>query len=320
MSLALVLIMSRELLAQGIVLVSVMLIYGTVSKIPAPIAQSRSFYGVLSVYPALDGRYHLLAHGTTKHGSQLRKDENGLRLTTNPEPQSYYYANGPFGSLIRHLREDGNQLENVAIIGLGTGAMACHALPGENWSFYEIDPEVVRIAQDPQYFTYLRDCGNGSPIVMGDGRLRLQQAEAETYDLIVLDAFSSDSVPAHLMTVEALDMYLSKLKPDGVVVFHISNRFMELASVIEGAARARGLEAWYNALDLKYWNPDPAKLDLRPQLALIGKSSSAVRGIARDEAWHRATADEVAPAWTDDYSNVLGAIWRMYSGKTPFDR
>ncbi len=319
-SLALLLILSREPLAQGVVLVSVMMIYGTVSKIPAPIAQSRSFYGVLSVYPALDGRYHLLAHGTTKHGSQLRKDENGLRITTNPEPQSYYYSNGPFGSLIRHLRDGGSRLERVAIIGLGTGAMACHALPGETWAFYEIDPEVVRIAQDPEYFTYLRDCGNEPPIVMGDGRLRLQQAAPESFDLIVLDAFSSDSVPAHLMTVEALDMYLSKLKPDGVVVFHISNRFMELASVIEGAARARGLKAWYNALDLKYWNPDPSKLDLRPHLAIIGKSPMAVRGLATDEAWHRATADEATTPWTDDYSNVIGAIWRMYSGQNPFDR
>lgn len=320
MSLGLLLYMSAEPLPQALVLMTVMLIYGTVSTIPAPIEKSRSFYGVLSVYPAQDGRYHVLAHGTTKHGSQLRKDENGLRLTTNPEPQSYYYANGPFGSLVRHMRADGNQLENVAIVGLGTGAMACHALPGEAWSFYEIDPEIVRIARNPEYFTYLRDCGKGAPIIMGDGRLRLQQAAPESFDLIVLDAFSSDSVPAHLMTVEVLDMYVSKLKPDGIVVFHISNRFMELASIIEGAAQARGLETWYNSLDLKYWNPDPSKLDLRPHVALIGKSSKAVRGIATDEAWHRAEEGDVSAPWTDDYSNVIGSIWRMYSGKNPFGR
>ena len=319
-ALALLLATSREPLAQSLILLSVMFIYQTVSKVPAPIAQSRSFYGVLSVYPADDGRYHLLAHGTTKHGSQMRKDENGLRLTDNPEPQSYYYANGPFGSLIGHLREGGNTLDSVAIVGLGTGAMLCHANPGEKWWFYEIDPEVVRIAADPQYFTYLRDCGPSAGVVMGDGRLRLQQETADKFDLIVLDAFSSDSVPAHLMTSEALDTYLSKLKPDGVIVFHISNRFMELASVIEGAARLKGLDAWYNTLDLKYWKPDASRLDLRPYLAVIGKNPGAVRGLANDPAWHRATADEVAPAWTDDYSNILGAIWRNYSGKTPFDR
>ncbi len=319
-ALALLLATTREPLAQAAVLLSVMFIYQTVSKVPAPIEQSRSFYGVLSVYPAEDGRYHLLAHGTTKHGSQVLKDENGLRISTIPRPQSYYYERGPFGSLIGHLRAGGNMLENVAVVGLGTGAMLCHANPGEKWSFYEIDPEVVRIAADPQYFTYLRDCGPSAGLVMGDGRLMLQQEPDQKFDLIVLDAFSSDSVPAHLMTVEALDMYLSKLKPDGVVVFHISNRFMELASVIEGAARLKGLEAWYNTLDLKYWQPDTSRLDLRPYLAVIGKNTAAVRTMVADPAWHKATADEVAPAWTDDYSNILGAIWRNYTGKTPFDR
>ena len=319
LSLAFLLMTATAPLTQAIILLSVMLIYQSVSKIPAPIEQSRSFYGVLSVYPTVDGRYHLLAHGTTKHGSQMRKDANGLRLTSNPEPQSYYYANGPFGSLIRHLRYGGNALENVAVVGLGTGSMLCHALPGENWSFFEIDPEVVRIARDPQYFTYLRDCGP-SRVIMGDGRLKLQQEEAGKYDLIVLDAFSSDSVPAHLMTVEALDSYMMRLKPDGMIVFHISNRFMELASVIEGAARARGFEAYYNSLDLKFWNPDAAKLDLRPYLAVVARSPQALRGLTSDPAWHKATAEEVSPAWTDDYSNIIGAIWRNYSGKTPFDR
>ena len=317
-SLALLLVTSKEPLAQAIILFTVMLIYQSVSKIPAPIIQSRGFYGVLSVYPTADERFNLLAHGTTKHGSQMRKDENGLRLTSNPEPQSYYYAKGPFGSLFRHMRQGGNVLENVAIVGLGTGAMLCHALPGENWSFYEIDPAVVRIANDPRYFTYLRDCGP-SRIVMGDGRLKLQQEDSAKFDLIVLDAFSSDSVPAHLMTVEALDGYMSRLKPDGMIVFHISNRFMELASVVEGAARARGLTAYYNSLDLKYWSPDPAKLDLRPYLAVVARSPQALHGIASDPAWHPADADEVAPAWTDDYSNFIGAIWRNYSGRTPFD-
>ncbi len=314
MSLALLLMTAGEPLAQAAVLVSVVLIYQTVSKVPAPIEQSRSFYGVLSVLPSAEGRIHVLAHGTTKHGSQVMKDANGLRLTSNPQPQSYYYAKGPFGSLIGHLRENGNKLENVAIVGLGTGSMLCHALPGENWSFYEIDPEVVRIARDPQFFTFLRDCGP-SRIVMGDGRLKLQQEPQAKFDLIVLDAFSSDSVPAHLMTVEALDGYLSRLAPDGMIVFHISNRFMELASVIEGAARARGLTAYYNSLDLKYWNPDAAKLDLRPHLAVVAHSPEALRGLTNDPAWQRAGAQEVSPAWTDDYSNFVGAIWRKYAGQ-----
>ena len=140
------------------------------------------------------------------------------------------------------------------------------------------------------------------------------------FDLIVLDAFSSDSVPAHLMTLEALDSYMSRLKPDGVVVFHISNRFMELASVIEGAARARGFEAYYNSLDLRFWTPNAEKLDLRPYLAVVARSPAALRDLTSDPAWHGAEDNEVSPAWTDDYSNIIGAIWRNYSGKSPFDR
>lgn len=313
------LMVSRHRIAfQAVILFSVLLAYHSVSKVAPPIFQSRSFYGVLSVYPMDDGRIHMLAHGTTKHGSQVLKDENGLRLTTNPEPQSYYYANGPFGSLIRHLREGGNPLEEVAVVGLGTGAMLCHALPGEQWSFFEIDPEVVQIASNPEYFTYLRDCGPAARIYMGDGRLRLEQKEPGLYDLIVLDAFSSDSVPAHLMTVEALDIYLSKLKPDGAVVFHISNRFMELSGVVEAAARARGMQVYYNSLDLKYWKPDWKRLDMRPHLAVIGKTPEALRGLVKDPAWHRADGKDLPDAWTDDYSNVLGAIWRKFNGEKPY--
>ncbi len=315
----LLLMTSRDQLAQAVILLTAMFIYQTVSKSPAPIFQSRSFYGVLSVYPAQDGRYHLLAHGTTKHGSQMMKDENGLRPTNNPEPQAYYYDKGPFGSIIRHMREDGRKLDNVAIVGLGTGAMLCHALPGENWSFYEIDPHVVEIAEDPNYFTFLRDCGP-SRIVLGDGRLKLATEPDQAFDLIVLDAFSSDSVPAHLMTAEALDLYMKKLKPGGMVVFHVSNRFMELGSIIGGAAGAKGYSAWYNALDLKYWTPDPARFDMRPYLAVVTRKPEDARALAADPAWHQATPDKSAPPWTDDYSNILGAIWRNFTGQTPFDR
>jgi hypothetical protein len=318
-ALVLLLATARDQMAQAVILLTVMFIYQTVSRVPAPIMQSRSFYGVLSVFPAMDGRFHLLAHGTTRHGSQMMTDANGLRLTDHTEPQSYYYSNGPFGSLIRHMREDGRRLDNVAVVGLGTGAMLCHAQPGEDWSFYEIDPHVVTIAQDPNYFTFLRDCGP-SRIVLGDGRLKLAQEPAQKFDLIVLDAFSSDSVPAHLITAEALKVYMDKLKPDGLVVFHVSNRFMELGATIEGAVRQGGYHAWYNALDLSFWNPDPDRLDARPYLAVVTRSPGDARGLANDPAWHQAEADEAAPAWTDDYSNVLGAIWRKYKGRSPFDR
>ena len=320
LALGVLLAFQARLTVQAVILCTVLLIYETVSHVPPPIVQLRSFYGVFAVYPVRDGRIHMLSHGTTKHGSQIIKGENGLRLTTNPEPQSYYYSNGPFGSLLGHLRSSGRPLTDVAVVGLGTGAMSCHALPGETWSFFEIDPDVAGIARDPALFTYLRDCDPDARIVIGDGRLKLAQEPAASYDLIVLDAFSSDAVPAHLMTLEALDIYLSRLKPGGTVVFHISNRFIELSSVIEAAARARGLTAYYNSLDNRFWKPDPAKLDLRPHLAVVGKSPTEPQGFAADPAWHRLQDQSLPAPWTDDYSNVLDAIWRKYSGSVSADR
>ena len=317
-SLAALLAFNAKPLAQAAVLFAVMLVYETVSHVPSPIVQSRSFYGVLAVYGMQHGRIHMMSHGTTKHGSQVWTDDKGLRIAANPSPQSYYYANGPFGSLFAHLRESGGGAKDVAVVGLGTGAMACHALPGEQWSFFEIDPAVVRIARDPSLFTYLRDCGPDDRIVIGDGRLRLAAEPPASFDVIVLDAFSSDSVPAHLMTLDALDIYLSRLKPDGVVAFHISNRFMELSGVIEALARARGLPVYYNSLDNGVWKPDASRLDLTPHLAVIGASPAALGGLARDPAWHMADAERVSAAWTDDYSNTLDAIWRKLWGQRPY--
>ena len=177
---------------------------------------------------------------------------------------------------------------------------------------------MVRIARDPSLFTYLRDCGPDDRIVIGDGRLRLAAEPPASFDVIVLDAFSSDSVPAHLMTLDALDIYLSRLKPDGVVAFHISNRFMELSGVIEALARARGLPVYYNSLDNGVWKPDASRLDLTPHLAVIGASPAALGGLARDPAWHMADAERVSAAWTDDYSNTLDAIWRKLWGQRPY--
>jgi hypothetical protein len=313
-SIVTILALSGFQLVQAIVLLSVILVYPSVSLERHAIAQSRSFFGVSSVYRLEAGRFHVLAHGTTRHGTQEWIDNNGLPVSANPQPQSYYYARGPFGSAINHLRSIGGKLSEVAIVGLGTGTMSCHANPGENWSYFEIDPGVVKIARNAELFTYLRDCAPGGRIVMGDGRLRLQREADGKYDLIILDAFSSDSVPAHLLTVEALELYLAKLKPNGAVILHISNRFMELAGVVEGAARAKGLRAYFNTLDVRHWAADASLLDIRPHVAVIGKSPEALGGLPADPGWAAAKPEDVPAAWTDDFSNVLGAIWRRFTG------
>ena len=312
--LAAILVLSKHFLAQAPLLLSVFLIYPSVNNLLPAIERARSFYGVIAVHPIDRGRAYVMKHGTTDHGTQVRTDANGLRTTTPPEPQSYYYPRGPFGSVFNHLRAKMGQFEEVAIVGLGTGSTACYALPGETWSFFEIDPEIVRIALNPDYFTFMSECAPGARIVVGDGRLKLKQEPDGKYDLVVLDAFSSDSIPVHMITVEAVDLYLSKLKPGGVILFHISNRYMELSSVVEAVSRARGLVAYHNAMDFKFWQPDKTRLDLISQVAVVARSANALGALTSDPAWHRADAAGLPPPWADDYSNVLGAIWRKSFG------
>src|SRR5262249_6410837 len=128
-----------------------------------------------------------------------------------------------------------------AVVGLGTGALACHAWPNDTVHYYEIDPTVVRIASDPRYFNFLEACGANTSIVLGDARLTLADAPDESYDLIIVDAFSADAIPVHLITREAIAIYLRKLRPHGMLEMHVSNRNLELASVATGAAAANGL-------------------------------------------------------------------------------
>src|SRR5215207_1102620 len=202
---------------------------------------SRNFYGTHRVEADPADSIHWLNHGSTLHGKQYR---DAAKVC---EPVSYYHREGPLGSVFQHVRAKreaagaGAPLA-AAVVGLGAGTTAAYARAGEAWTFYEIDPQVVEVARDPRLFTYLSACAGARPaVLLGDARLRLREAPDAAYDLIVLDAFSSDAVPAHLMTREALALYLSKLAPGGVVAFHVSNRSLQLERVAGGIAREAGL-------------------------------------------------------------------------------
>src|SRR5262249_52669508 len=153
---------------------------------------------------------------------------------------TYYYFGGPISEAIGAARAAQGALREVAAVGLGTGSLACHKRDGERWTFFEIDPEVVRLARNPERFSFIAACAPGLPIVLGDARITLRAA-AQQSDLIVLDAFSSDSIPVHLLTQEAFAGYLSRLPPHGVIVAHISNRHMELGRVVAAVGAANGL-------------------------------------------------------------------------------
>jgi hypothetical protein len=195
----------------------------------------------------------------------------------------------------------------VATVGLGTGSLACHKRGDEQWTFFEIDPDVVRIARDPHLFNFVAACAPDLPVVLGDARLTLAQSQ-ERYDLIILDAFSSDAIPVHLLTREALAGYLSRLAPGGMLVMHISNLHMELGPVVAAVGAAEGLVTWLK----RELQPDQRAGDFKAGtiVAALARSRADLGDLPQRAGWHEISPEPGMSAWTDDYSNVLGAILR----------
>jgi SAM-dependent methyltransferase len=265
--------------------------------------RARSFYGAYTVResPPL----HYLQHGTTLHGSQ---DRSPSRRTT---PLSYYHREGPLGVLLTTVPRlvPGAPPRRVAAVGLGTGTVACHGRAGERWTFYEIDPLMERIARDPRLFTYLRDCPPTSAVVIGDARLSLAAAPRASYDLIVLDAFSSDAIPTHLLTREALRTYLGALAPDGVLAVHVSNRYLELEPVVAELAHDAGLVAMVGHDESGAVRREIA-VTTSTWIALARRESD-LGSLLRRPGWTRLGRRAGMRLWTDDYTDVLAVVrWK----------
>ncbi len=268
------------------------------------VATLRSFFGVNQIIETTDGKYRLLYHGTTLHGAERIAD---VAANTAPEPLTYYYHGGPISDGIDAVRKLRGSLPHVAVVGLGTGALACYQRPGEQWTFYEIDTAVVQIARNPQFFTFVSDCAPDLPIVIGDARLTLS-ASTQTYDLIVLDAFSSDTIPVHLLTREAMQVYLRHLNPGGVILLHISNRYMELADVVAAVAATENLSTFIRLDDRPQASPPDFKINA--EVAAVARSPQDLGDLPGRPGWHELKAPSDVSVWTDDYSNILGAIMR----------
>lgn len=271
----------------------------------------RSFFGVHRVMESADGRFRILAHGTTIHGAQMLRGPDGMPVEGAPEPLTYYFTEGGIAQALLTKREArGGRLGEVAIVGVGTGSMACHYKQGEAWTFYDIDPDVVRIARDPKLFNFVTSCTPDAPIVLGDARLTLADSAAKRFDVIIIDAFSSDAIPVHLMTREAVALYMSKLAEGGILVMHISNRNMELASVVTSVAAAQGLVTAVNA---PRKTPElAAELKVPPHVAVVARSSRDLEALTTKPGWRQATPDSSVKPWTDDYADIISAIWRQY--------
>jgi hypothetical protein len=275
------------------------------------VERTRSFFGVHVIKRTPDGSAHYLMHGNTIHGAERVRDRAGRPLAGRPEPASYFYRGGPFWQAIEAVRTaHGGRLGRVAVIGLGMGSLACHARSGEAWSFFEIDPEVIRIAREPQLFRSLSACLPGAPVVVGDGRLTIA-ASAGRFDLIVLDVFSSDSVPVHLLTAEAVALYKSKLTETGVLVINISNRHMRLEGVVADVAAANGMVMRHKA-DASDTGRFTETLRTAAQVAIVARDIAHVGSLGGDGSWRSVPADAARRTWTDDYSNILAPILRRY--------
>ncbi len=310
--LAVVMMLSREAPARLVAVAAVALAVIEIARTGTDtIERVRSFFGVHAVVADSSGRAHLLAHGSTIHGAEWVLDEAGQPLTSRPVPASYFHPGGVYAQAIDSVRAArSGKLERVAVVGLGMGSLACHARDGERWDFFEIDPEVVRLARDTKYFRSLSVCGPQAKVVLGDGRLTLADTEGG-YDLIVLDAFSSDSVPVHLLTREALATYVAKLAPGGAIIFNISNRHMDLDAVVAMSASANDLVT-FAAID------DRTKVDFKRSLglpafvAIVARKAEDLGAIAASARWRRVVPNPADRAWTDDYSNILAPILRKF--------
>jgi len=271
----------------------VVLIAGLLVGDSANLATVRTFFGVHRVYEISDG-VHAISSGTTVHGSQTM----GL---SPPLPTGYYHRSGPVGQVITAVGQE-PEVE-VALIGLGAGTLAAYSRPGDTYTFFEIDPAVVELATDPDLFTYISDAEGSIEFVLGDGRIMLDR-QTKNYDAIVMDAFSSDAIPTHLVTRGAVAVYLEHLNPDGLLAVHISNRHLDLEPVLGRLANDADLVA----LSLSH-QPTEAAADegATPSLwVVMARSAAALEALPLDEGWQAPPND--GPLWTDSYTSLLSVF------------
>jgi hypothetical protein len=303
-------LVSREPLPFAAV-IAVVFIIGTAYRPDSEVRETmRSFFGVHKITETSDGRFRVFLHGTTIHGAERLRDDDGDPITDRPPQITYYHANSPMGVTVRAVRQRVGGPIRVAVVGLGTGTFACFAEGGDSFKFYEIDASVEKLARDPSRFSYIARCAPDIPVVLGDARLTLAET-SDQYDLIVLDAFSSDEIPIHLMTREAMATYVSKLAPHGIVLMHVSNRHMELSSVVAGIAHANGLVSLMNNRAARD-DEDDSKYLFTSTVVISARDEADFDTLRDDSDWNVIEPPAGQRIWTDDYSNVVGAIWRQY--------
>jgi hypothetical protein len=295
-------------------LTAVLMMFGAVVMLPSAVKRGqaqRSYYGVYRVSLSDGGDFNVLTHGTTLHGAQRLRDLTG-HVVSDVTPGTYYYPGSPMAAAVKiaqaRLDEEG-ELGRFGVVGLGAGSLSCYSRKHEAWRFFEIDPIVVNIAAKSNHFTFLANCQPKLDAVIGDARLTLAKEPDKSFDLIIVDAFTSDAVPVHLMTAEALQLYASKLNDGGVVVLHISNRYLDLDSVL-GATLP--LVPELKGLIVSDDKADGSYAQNTSTIAVFAKDSTVLdpyRALDGAQDFH---AGGLSP-WTDDASDILGPFlsqWR----------
>lgn len=296
-------------------LTAALMMFAAVAMLPSAVKRGfaqRSYYGVYRVSQSELGDYNVLTHGTTLHGAQRLRDDFG-NIIADVTPGTYYYPGSPMAAAVKIVQDrvDGDgELGRFGIVGLGAGSLACYSRKHEAWRFFEIDPVVVDIASRWNHFTFIANCQPKLDVVIGDARLTLAKEPDNSFDLIIVDAFTSDAVPVHLLTAEALQLYARKLTDKGVVVLHISNRYLDLDSVLGATLplvpALKGLIVSDDSADGSYAENSSTiavfakdSLVLDPFRALDGAQDFRTGGVS---------------AWTDDASDILGPFLSQWRG------
>lgn len=288
---------ARHRLVFAVALVAVMLgSYKYLNDGASTLTTQRNFFGVWSVTSENGGGFHRIRHGSTTHGGQFTDPSQRC------EPTAYFHKDGPLGQAFQVHNSRPKNSNRVAAIGLGAGTIVSYSSSGESWDIYEIDPAIVGIASDTRYFRFLSDC-SAAPhrIILGDARLKLNDAADGQYSMLILDAFSSDSVPTHLLTREALNLYLSKLTEDGILAAHVTNRYLNLEPVFSGLTSAAGLSAFIRADD--QFSSNARKYP--STWIVVSRRPELLEGLRSDARWRPLKGNVL---WTDEFSNPVAVL------------
>ncbi|MEM9911489.1 MAG: fused MFS/spermidine synthase, partial [Pseudomonadota bacterium] len=258
--------------------------------------RDRSFFGTHHVSDRGDVRVY--SNGTTIHGGQRLVDDTAAR----PQPIHYYHPNGPIAQVV--TSERGRSAKSIGVVGLGVGSLSCYSLPHQSWQYYEIDPMVLEIARKTEFFRFMEVCAGDDPVHLGDARITLAAQSPQAYDVLVIDAYSSDSVPVHLTTNEAISLYMDHLSEDGILVFHISNRYYEIDRPLARSAEAQSLAGRIQRFP---GNIEEDPTEFASIVVILARDAAAFGELNEDPRWETLVSDG-GPVWTDDHANLLSIL------------